>query len=98
MANDATGARQWSWPRRLLAQVATIRDGGVVIICSCRAVNDRTIRAAIEDGARTLDEIAERCRAGSRCGGCRPAVQEVLAEYGLAEHSEGPRRATYAAV
>ena len=78
--------------------MGTIRDGGVVIICSCRAVNDRTIRAAIEDGARTLDEIAERCRAGSRCGGCRPAVQEVLAEYGLAEHSEGPRRATFAAV
>src|SRR3954447_6241423 len=98
MVDDATGPVRAGGLRRRSVRVATIRDGGVVIICSCRAVNDRTIRAAIDDGARTLDEIAERCRAGSRCGGCRPAVQEVLAEYGLADHSEGPRRATYVAV
>ena len=69
-----------------------------MILCSCRRVNDRTVRAVIEDGARTIEEVSERCLATSRCGGCTPAVQEILAEYGLAEHSEGPRRATYAAV
>ena len=68
-----------------------------MILCSCRAVNDQTIRAAIEAGARTVDEVGEACRAGSRCGGCKPAVQEILADYGLAVHSEGPRRATFAA-
>ena len=69
-----------------------------MIICSCRGVNDRIIRAAIEAGACTVEEVTERCNAASRCGGCRPAIQEILAEYGLADHSEGPRRATYAAV
>jgi bacterioferritin-associated ferredoxin len=72
--------------------------GSSVIICSCRAVNDRTIRAAIEAGAETLNAVSELCAAASRCGGCRPAIQEILAEYGLADHSDGPRRATYAAV
>src|SRR4051794_4014968 len=72
--------------------------GGGMILCSCRGVNDRVVRTAIEAGARTVEEVGERCRAGSRCGGCRPALQEILAEYGLAEPTEGPRRATYAAV
>jgi len=69
-----------------------------MILCSCRAVNDRVIRDAIEAGASTVEEVAEACRAASRCGGCRPAIQELLAEYGRAEHSEGPRRATFASV
>ena len=45
-----------------------------------------------------LDAVSELCAAASRCGGCRPAIQEILAEYGLADHSDGARRATYAAV
>jgi len=69
-----------------------------MIVCSCKAVNDRTVRATIEAGARTVEEVSQRCNAASRCGGCRPGIQEILAEYGLADHSEGARRATYAAV
>jgi bacterioferritin-associated ferredoxin len=69
-----------------------------MILCSCRAVNDRSIREVIEAGASTVEEVADACRAASRCGGCRPAIQELLAEYGRAEHSEGARRATFASV
>ncbi|MEO7442934.1 MAG: (2Fe-2S)-binding protein [Acidimicrobiales bacterium] len=49
-------------------------------ICHCRAVTDRTIRAAIGSGAATVSEVARRCGAGARCGGCWPALQELLAE------------------
>lgn len=49
-------------------------------ICHCRAVTDRTIRAAIQSGAGSVAEVAHRCGAGSRCGGCWPALQELLAE------------------
>ena len=49
-------------------------------ICACRAVTDRTIRAAIAAGATTIEEIAARCSAGSQCGGCWPALRELLAE------------------
>ncbi|HVL92388.1 MAG TPA: (2Fe-2S)-binding protein [Acidimicrobiales bacterium] len=49
-------------------------------ICHCRAVTDRTIRAAIGSGATTVSEVARRCGAGARCGGCWPALATLLAE------------------
>lgn len=49
-------------------------------VCSCRAVTDRTIAAAITAGARTVQDIARLCGAGSRCGGCWPELQRLLAE------------------
>ena len=49
-----------------------------MIICHCRGVNDRTIDAAIDDGACTLDELAEVCGTGTDCGGCRPALAELI--------------------
>ena len=51
-----------------------------MLLCSCRGVSERTIRAAILDGADTVPEIARRCSAGSRCGGCHPALEELLRE------------------
>jgi bacterioferritin-associated ferredoxin len=49
-----------------------------VIVCSCRAVSDRTVAAAIASGASSVDEVAARCGAGSRCGGCWPEVERLL--------------------
>ena len=51
-----------------------------MLICHCRAVNDQTIRAAMVSGAREPDELAQRCGAGARCGGCLPALRELLDE------------------
>jgi bacterioferritin-associated ferredoxin len=50
-----------------------------VIVCHCRAVSDRAIRAAIEGGADER-ELVERCGAGGHCGECMPAVRRLLAE------------------
>ena len=52
-------------------------------VCHCRAVTDRAIRAQIEAGANHEQELAERCGAGSRCGGCRPTLRRLLDEHGL---------------
>jgi bacterioferritin-associated ferredoxin len=52
-----------------------------MFVCSCRAVTDRTIRAAIASGARTVDDVAARCGAGARCGGCWPALAQLLDEH-----------------
>ena len=49
-------------------------------VCSCRAVTDRTVDAAIASGADTVEEIARRCGAGARCGGCWPELERLLAE------------------
>ena len=55
-----------------------------MVVCSCRAVNDRTIRAAIADGARTVDDLTDRCSAASRCRGCGPELERLLAEHAAA--------------
>ena len=50
-----------------------------MIVCHCRAVSDRVIRSAIEQGAAHEHELADRCEgAGARCGGCLPALQRLL--------------------
>jgi len=57
-----------------------------MIVCHCRRVCDRTIRAAIEAGAASEEAITEACGAGGVCGGCVPAVTELLDE------AHGPER------
>ena len=52
-----------------------------MVVCSCRAVTDRTVHAAVCAGAESVDELSSLCKAGSRCGGCWPELQRILAEY-----------------
>ena len=52
-----------------------------MFVCSCRAVTDRTVHAAIASGATDIDEIAERCGAGSKCGGCWPELERLLQQH-----------------
>ena len=52
-----------------------------MVICSCRAVNDRTVHAVIDDGATTVQDVAARCGAGTDCGGCWPELEHLLAEH-----------------
>ena len=54
-------------------------------VCHCRAVTDRRICEAIEAGACDAETVSRRCGAGGACGGCLPAVQELLANYGLGQ-------------
>jgi bacterioferritin-associated ferredoxin len=51
-----------------------------MVVCHCRAVNDATIRSEIERGALTADDVADRCGAGSKCGGCRVTIDELVDE------------------
>ena len=55
-----------------------------MFVCHCRAVTDRTVRRTIDKGACSLGEIAARCGAGSRCGGCHLVLARMLADAGLA--------------
>ena len=55
-----------------------------MVVCHCKAVTDRTIRSAVEGGAASCAEIALRCGAGSRCGGCVETIESLLAGSGCA--------------
>jgi len=63
-----------------------------MFVCSCRAVTDRTVDAAIASGAATIPEVIDRCGAGSRCGGCWPELERLL-ELHEAEQAQALQRA-----
>ncbi|MCU1496335.1 MAG: domain protein (2Fe-2S)-binding domain protein [Acidimicrobiales bacterium] len=54
-----------------------------MVVCHCTAVSDREIRAEILSGALDAEDVAARCNAGSKCGGCRPVIDALLAEAGV---------------
>jgi bacterioferritin-associated ferredoxin len=49
-----------------------------MIVCHCQAVSERTIRAAVREGARCRRSVARACSAGRSCGGCRLAIDEIV--------------------
>lgn len=51
-----------------------------MLVCHCRVVTDRAIKRAIDHGAETVDEIGDRCGAGTTCGGCHPELERLLSE------------------
>jgi bacterioferritin-associated ferredoxin len=51
-----------------------------VIVCLCRAVSDRAIRAARDGGARSVEAIGAATGAGTCCGCCRGSIAQILAE------------------
>jgi bacterioferritin-associated ferredoxin len=51
-----------------------------MVVCSCRAVTDRAVRAAVAGGATQLSDVIAMCSAGAGCGGCWPRLERVLAE------------------
>ncbi len=52
-------------------------------ICLCRAVTESDVRSVVAEGVRDVGQVVERCGAGTRCGGCRDALREVLATCGI---------------
>jgi bacterioferritin-associated ferredoxin len=49
-----------------------------LIVCHCKGVSDRAIRKAVRDGARSRGEVVQACAAGLTCGGCAPAIDEII--------------------
>jgi len=52
----------------------------MALVCLCHGVGERRVRREIDHGAATVDDVAERCRAGSGCYGCHPTIEALLAE------------------
>jgi bacterioferritin-associated ferredoxin len=50
----------------------------LVIVCHCHGVSDRRIRREARRGVGCPDELAERCGAGSDCGGCVPLIEDLM--------------------
>jgi bacterioferritin-associated ferredoxin len=53
-----------------------------VLVCICHPTSERDLDAVIDDGARTLQEIGQRCGAGTGCGACVDELRDRLASKG----------------
>lgn len=51
-----------------------------MVICHCRAISDALVRQAVEEGALDIEAVIRRCGAASACGGCRPAIAQLLGD------------------
>jgi bacterioferritin-associated ferredoxin len=53
-----------------------------VLICICHPTSERELDAVIDDGARTVQEIGQRCGAGTGCGSCLEDLRDRLTSRG----------------
>ncbi|MBX7084762.1 MAG: (2Fe-2S)-binding protein [Nannocystaceae bacterium] len=51
------------------------------LLCHCLVVDEAEVRKAIRAGARTVDEVGERCEAGTGCGSCRAGIAILLEQH-----------------
>lgn len=49
-----------------------------MIVCHCKGISDRDIRAAIRAGAHSSRQVGARCRAGTGCGGCHATIEDLI--------------------
>jgi bacterioferritin-associated ferredoxin len=56
-----------------------------MIVCVCKAVSDRHIRAAVKGGITRLQEISRQTGLGTCCGKCLPEARLAMASC-LAQH------------
>jgi bacterioferritin-associated ferredoxin len=53
-----------------------------VYICICFGVAENEIESEIATGASTVDEVGERCGAGTACGSCAEKISLLLRRCG----------------
>jgi nitrite reductase (NADH) large subunit len=93
----------WVAPSTGPRDTGALPDGAGV--CSCENVTAGDLRAAVADGARTVDELKACTSAGTGCAGCVPMVTTLLRDEltargeavsdALCEHFDVSRRALY---
>ncbi|MFP6814414.1 MAG: (2Fe-2S)-binding protein [Pseudomonadales bacterium] len=49
-------------------------------VCLCKAVTDKQIRDAVDNGVQNIAQLQESCGAASGCGRCRDVAQELIDE------------------
>ena len=50
-----------------------------MIVCVCKAISDRHIRSAVNEGASSLRDITRELKVGTCCGKCLPEAKATLA-------------------
>jgi NAD(P)H-nitrite reductase large subunit len=53
----------------------------MALVCLCHGVSEGAVVAAMSEGATTVEQVGDRCAAGTRCRGCRPTVEQLIAAH-----------------
>jgi bacterioferritin-associated ferredoxin len=69
-----------------------------MIVCVCKSVSDRKIRASIAEGVDTFDELQFELGVATCCGKCEESVREVMAQSGVCQSRCGVERSVAAPV
>ena len=51
-----------------------------MIVCVCKRVSDRHIRAEVDAGAESLRDVSRRLGVGTQCGKCVGSARAIIAE------------------
>jgi bacterioferritin-associated ferredoxin len=63
-----------------------------MIVCVCKSVSDRKIRAFVAEGIDTFDELQFELGVATCCGKCEESVRDVMAQCGVCETRCGVER------
>src|SRR5579862_7205622 len=63
-----------------------------MIVCICKAVSDRQIRAAVKGGATRLTDLRRQTGLGTCCGKCLPEARRTLADSLSRQDDQGSRQ------
>ena len=61
-----------------------------MIICLCKSLNERQLRATIASGADSFDELQLETGVATCCGTCTDSVHELLATHAPARRADAP--------
>jgi bacterioferritin-associated ferredoxin len=59
-----------------------------MIVCVCKAVSDRHIRAAVKGGTTRLKDLSRQTGLGTCCGICLPEARNTLADSLRTRHED----------
>jgi bacterioferritin-associated ferredoxin len=62
-----------------------------MIVCVCHGVPCKKIVSVIRDGASSVDAVGAACGAGTDCGACQGAIEDLLEEHLSADSEARPR-------
>lgn len=51
-----------------------------MVVCLCQGVSEKTVRASIDEGARTRQQVTEACGAGDGCGTCHRTIKTLIVQ------------------
>jgi nitrite reductase (NADH) large subunit len=65
-------------PLEVLCAVRTLKGTEERTVCNCHKVTEKTLIAAIEGGAETMESLCSATKAGTGCGSCKSDLRQLI--------------------